>query len=96
MHFIETVAQVAGQGAASCYSCGYEETCKVGIPTLLHGPGVKITEDMIPDVSRQPQTMQAAAEAGRLLGKRLREGHDRMRVTQSMQQKLMSMFEHSA
>jgi multimeric flavodoxin WrbA len=95
-NFIETVAKVTGQGAASCYSCGYGETCKVGIPTLLHGPGVKITEEMIPDVARQPLTMQAAADAGRLLGKRLREGHDRMRVTQAMQQKLMSMFEHSA
>jgi multimeric flavodoxin WrbA len=95
-NFIETVAKVAGQGAASCYSCGYGETCKVGIPTLLHGPGVKITEDMIPNVSKQLKTIQAAAEAGRLLGKRLREGHDRMRVTQAMQQKLMSMFEHSA
>jgi hypothetical protein len=95
-NFIETVAKVAGQGAASCFSCGYGETCKVGIPTLLHGPGVKITEDMIPNVSKRPQTMQAAAEAGRLLGKRLREGHDRMRVTQAMQQKLMSMFERSA
>jgi multimeric flavodoxin WrbA len=95
-NFIETVAKVAGQGAASCYSCGYGETCKVGIPTLLHGPGVKITEDMIPNVAKQPKTIQAAAEAGRLLGKRLREGHDRMRVTQAMQQKLMSMFEHSA
>jgi multimeric flavodoxin WrbA len=95
-NFIETIAKVTGQGAASCYSCGYGETCKVGIPTLLHGPGVKITEDMIPNVANQPATMQAAAEAGKLLGNRLRGGHDRVRVTQNMQQKLMSMFEHSA
>ncbi len=95
-NFIETVAKVIGQGAASCYSCGYGETCKVGIPTMLHGPGVKITENMIPNVAKQPETMQAAAEAGRLLRKRLRDGHDRMSVTQNMQQKLMSMFGHSA
>ena len=95
-NFIETVAKVTGQGAASCYSCGYGETCKVGIPMLLHGPGVKITEDMIPDVAKQPEAMQAAAAAGTLLGKRLREGHDRIRVTQNMQQKLMSRFQHSA
>jgi multimeric flavodoxin WrbA len=95
-NFIETVAKVTGQGAASCFSCGYGETCKVGIPVMLHGPGVRITEDMIPDVAKQPQTMQAAAEAGGLLGRRLREGHDRGRVTQSMQQRLMAMFEHSA
>jgi len=95
-NFIETVAKVTGQGAASCYSCGYGETCKVGIPTLLHGPGVKINEDMIPNVAKQPQAMQTAAEAGKLLGNRLRQDHDRSRVTQNMQRKLMSMFEHSA
>jgi multimeric flavodoxin WrbA len=95
-NFIETVAKVSGQGAASCFSCGYGEVCKVGIPTLLYGPGVKITENMIPNVAKQPEVMKAAAEAGKLLGKRLREGHDRMAVTQNMQQKLMSMFAHSA
>jgi hypothetical protein len=62
---------------------------------MLHGPGVKITEDMIPNVAKQPQTLQAAAEAGKLLGNRLRQDHDRSRVTRNMQQKLMSMFEHS-
>jgi hypothetical protein len=80
-NFIDTVAKVSGQGAASCFSCGYGETCKVRIPTLLYGPGVKITEDMIPDVSKQTAVMSAAAEAGKLLGKRLREGHDRAIVT---------------
>jgi multimeric flavodoxin WrbA len=95
-NFIETIAKVSGQGAASCFSCGYGETCKVGIPTLLYGPGVKITESMIPDVSKQPAVMSAAAEAGKLLGKRLREGHERTIVAQNMQQKLMSMFAHSA
>ena len=92
-NFIETVAKVTGQGAASCYSCGYGETCKVGIPSMLHGQGVKITEDMIPDVSKQPETMASAADAGKLLGQRLRDGNDRMAVTQKMQQKMMAMFE---
>ena len=95
-NFIETVAKVTGQGAASCYSCGYGESCQVGIPVMLHGPGVRITAEIIPDVTRQPETMQAAAAAGKLLGERLRKGHDRDRVTQSMQQRLMSMFAHSA
>jgi multimeric flavodoxin WrbA len=95
-NFIETVAKVTGQGAASCYSCGYGESCQVGIPVMLHGPGVRITGEIIPDVTRQPETMQAAAAAGKLLGERLRKGHDRDRVTQNMQQRLMSMFAHTA
>lgn len=95
-NFIETVAQVTGQGAASCYSCGYGETCQVGIPYFLYGAGVKITPEIIPDVARQPEVMQAAAEAGRLLGERLRQGHDRQQVTMKMQQKMMELFKGSA
>ena len=94
--FIETVAKVTGQGAASCFSCGYGETCKVGVPNLLYGEGVKITEDMIPQVSKQPEVMDAAAAAGKKLGGRLRNGHDRKAVAQNMQQTLMQMFAESS
>lgn len=92
-NFIETVAKVSGQGAASCYTCGHGENCKVGIPILLHGEGVKITDDIIPDVTKQTEVMEAAVNAGKLLGERLNKGHDRMQVTQNMQKKMMAMFE---
>ena len=95
-NFIETVAKVTGQGAASCFSCGYGETCKVGVPHMLYGEDVKITEEMIPNVSKQPEVMKAAVGAGKLLGQRLGEGHDRIQVTQKMQQKFMEMLEGSA
>ncbi len=95
-NFVETVAKVSGQGAASCFSCGYGETCKVGVPTMLFGEGVKITEDMIPNVKKQPDVMQAAADAGKLLGERLGSGHDREKVTMAMQQTLMDKFGESA
>ena len=94
-NFVETVAKVAGQGAASCFSCGYGETCKVGVPTMLYGEGVKITDDMIPRVTKQPDVMAAAAAAGKQLGQRLQDGHDRMKVTAQMQAKLMAMFSES-
>ena len=94
-NFIETVSKVSGQGAASCFSCGHGETCKVGIPYFLHGEGMKITEQMIPDVAKQPEVMKAAEEAGKLLGRRLREGHDRARVTQKMQAIMMEKFKGS-
>ena len=95
-NFIETVAKVTGQGAASCYSCGYGETCQVGIPLMMHGEGVKITPDIIPDVSKQPKVLAAAAAAGKLLGQRLTNGHDRASVTRNMQAKMMAMFASSA
>jgi multimeric flavodoxin WrbA len=95
-NFVETVAKVSGQGAASCFSCGYGETCRVGVPTLLYGEGVKIKPDMIPDVTKQSDVIESATAAGKLLGQRLRDGHDRMAVTQKMQQKLMAKFKESA
>jgi multimeric flavodoxin WrbA len=95
-NFVETVAKVSGQGAASCYSCGYGETCGVGVPQMLHGKDVKITPDMIPDVSKQPDVMTSAAEAGKILGDRLRSGHDRQAVTAKMQQKMMDMLGSTA
>jgi hypothetical protein len=63
---------------------------------MLYGPGTKITEEMIPDVAKQPAVMAAAEAAGKLLGRRLREGHDRMQVTQAMQAKMMERMTHSA
>lgn len=94
-NFIETVAKVSGQGPACCFSCGYGETCKVGTVAMLYGPGTKITDDIIPDVSKQPKVLQAARQAGDLLGRRLREGHDRAAVTQKMQQMMMEKFKQS-
>jgi len=95
-NFIETVAKVTAQGAASCYTCGHGETCQVGVPLMIHGQGVKITPDMIPDVAKQPKVMAAAVEAGKLLGQRLKNGHDRMAVTRKVQEKMMAMFASSA
>jgi multimeric flavodoxin WrbA len=95
-NFVETVAKVTGQGAASCFSCGYGESCKVGVPYMLFGEGYKIKPEDIPDVTKQPEVMEAAKNAGKLLGNRLTEGHDRQAVTQNMMEKMMSMLGESA
>lgn len=95
-NFIDTIAKVTGQGAASCFSCGFGETCAVGIPRFLHGEGVKITPEIIPQVGKQPEVMQAAEAAGQLLGERLRQGVDRMAVTLKMMQAMMEKFKGSA
>lgn len=93
--YIETIAKVSGQGAASCYSCGYGETCGVGVPQMVYGKDVKITPEIIPDVSKQSEVVAEAADAGRLLGKRLKGAHDRKAVTRDMQQKMLSMHKSS-
>ncbi|MBW8041952.1 MAG: flavodoxin family protein [Planctomycetes bacterium] len=93
-NFIETVAKVSGQGTASCFSCGYGESCKVGVPCMLYGEGVKITKEMIPDISKQPQVLQAAEQAGKELAKRL-VGHNRSEITKKMQKIMMEHFKKS-
>ena len=94
-NFIDTIAKVTGQGAASCFSCGFGETCGVGLPRMLFGEGVKITPGMIPDITKQPEVMQAAEAVGKLLGDRLRQGVDRVAVTQKMMQAMMEKFKGS-
>jgi hypothetical protein len=68
----------------------------VGIPYFLQGEGVKITPETTPDVTKQPELMKAAVDAGILLGRRLREGHDRSVVTLKMQKVMMDKFQGSA
>ena len=80
----------------SCFACGFGETCPVGLPRMLFGDDVKITPEMVPDVTKQPAVMQAAKDAGRLLGERLRQGVDRQAVTQKMMQAMMEKFKGSA
>ncbi|GAB6064904.1 flavodoxin family protein [Deferrisoma palaeochoriense] len=94
-NFIETVAKVSGQGAASCFTCGYGETCKVGVPYFLYGEGVKITEEKIPRVTKQPGVLAAARAAGTELARRLTQGHDRAEVARRMQALMMQRFKES-
>ena len=89
-NFIETIAKVNGQGTASCFSCGYGQNCKVGIPYMLYGEGVKITEDMVPDISKQPQVLKSAEEAGRDLATRL-TSYNKNDVTIKMQKIMMEL-----
>lgn len=94
-NFVETVAKVSGQGAAACFTCGQGETCGVGVPRLVFGEGVTITEDKIPRITKSPDTLKAAKAAGIELGRRLREGHDRKAVAGRMQSLLMAKLRES-
>jgi multimeric flavodoxin WrbA len=93
--FIYTIAEVSGQGAASCYTCGYGETCKLGVLVMVYGEGVKIRQEDIPDVTKQPLVLSAAVEAGILLGKSLSQGYDRKEVTAKLQKRTMKWFRSS-
>ncbi len=68
---IDCVASVTAQGAASCFTCGYGETCKVGAVWNFFGPGTKITDEIIPSLEKQPEAIEAARAAGAELGRRL-------------------------
>ncbi len=68
---IECVDSVSAQGPASCFTCGYGETCKVGAIHMFFGPGTKITPEITPDLAKQPEKIAAARRAGITLGERL-------------------------
>jgi multimeric flavodoxin WrbA len=68
---IHHVGTVSAQGAASCFTCGYGETCSNGAVHMLHGKGVKITEDIIPDLNGQPAQIALARDLGKKLGNRV-------------------------
>jgi multimeric flavodoxin WrbA len=69
---IECVGSVSGQGPASCFTCGYGESCKVGAIHMFYGPDTKITPDIIPDLSKQPDVLTQARELGKKLSDRLK------------------------
>ncbi len=66
---IEQVGSVTARGPASCFHCGHGEDCTVGAIHMFFGPGTKITEELVPDLSKQPD----AREAARLLGQKLQQ-----------------------
>ncbi|MEW6236545.1 MAG: flavodoxin family protein [Candidatus Omnitrophota bacterium] len=68
---IECVGEVEAKGAASCFICGYGETCQSGAIHFFYGPGAKITEEITPSLTKQPQSRTAARELGMKLSERL-------------------------
>jgi multimeric flavodoxin WrbA len=69
---IECIGTVSAQGPASCFVCGYGETCKVGAIQMFFGPGTKITPEITPSLTRQPTKLEDAKALGNLVRKRLR------------------------
>ncbi len=72
-HQIECIGAVSAQGAASCFTCGFGESCKVGAIHMFFGPGTKITPEIIPDLDKQPEKIEEARALGRMLGERLKQ-----------------------
>jgi multimeric flavodoxin WrbA len=69
---IECVGTVGAQGPASCFVCGYGETCKVGAIHMFFGAGTKITPEITPDLAKQPEAIAQARRLGIELSDRLK------------------------
>jgi multimeric flavodoxin WrbA len=69
---IECLGSVSAQGPAACFTCGFGEGCKVGAIHMFFGPGTKITPEITPSLSKQPDKIEQAKELGRELSERLR------------------------
>ena len=68
---IDIVCVVNAQGAVPCFTCGYGEICRVSGAKMFFGNDVKISEDIIPCLEKQPETIVQAKELGNALRKRL-------------------------
>ncbi len=69
---IEAVGHVTATGPASCFSCGHGEECEVGAIHMMFGPGAKITDELTPNLDKQPDSRAAARALGSQLGQRLK------------------------
>jgi len=69
---IECVGAATAQDPASCFTCGCGEMCKVGAIHMFFGPGTKITPEITPDLSKQPEAVEQARQVGRALSDRLK------------------------
>ena len=69
---IECIGEVTAKGPASCFTCGFGEDCKVGAIKMFYGAGTKITPEITPALSKQPEKMEEARVLGRRLSERLR------------------------
>ena len=70
---IDCIGSVTAQGPASCFTCGYGKSCKVGAIHMFFGAGTKITPEITPDLARQPERIADARRLGMELTRRLKE-----------------------
>jgi multimeric flavodoxin WrbA len=70
---VECIGSVVAQGPASCFVCGYGETCRVGAIHAFFGPDTKITDDIIPSLEKQPEVRDQARELGASVADRLKQ-----------------------
>ena len=66
------VLGISGSPRKGGFPCGFGETCKVGAIHMFFGPGTKITEEIIPRLSKQPDQITTARAAGKKLSDRLK------------------------
>lgn len=95
-NLIDTVAKVTGQGVPSCMECEFVLMCKVSVPRLIWGDALDASKLRITPVTERPELMGRAIEAGRVLGQRLRGGHDRTATTLEMQDTLVDKLRETA
>lgn len=69
---IECVGSVSVQGPACCFTCGYGETCRVGVIHMFFGPGMKVKPEITSCLEKQPDKLEQAKKLGLTLSQRLR------------------------
>lgn len=57
-HGIQDIEVITAKGKIPCLVCGDGETCPISLAVQIYGPGVKITEDLLPTLDKQPEVVE--------------------------------------
>jgi len=61
-HMLPEVEVIHARGTLPCMVCGVGETCEISGFIQMHGPGAKITPDVIPSLKKQPEIVEKAKQ----------------------------------
>lgn len=61
-HGVQDVTIIAAKGKVPCLVCGCGETCPISLAVKIYGSDVKITEDLLPSLEKQPEVNAAICD----------------------------------
>jgi len=61
-HMLPEIEIITAQGTLPCMVCGAGETCEISAFTQAYGKGAKITPEILPALSKQPQIIEKAKQ----------------------------------
>lgn len=61
-HMLPEIEIITAQGTLPCMVCGVGETCEISGFIAMYGAGAKITPEVLPSLSKQPEVIEKAKQ----------------------------------